>query len=636
MKKNKVIYIAGITIIFLIILVAVFNFESLIFESQLPDNLISIKQAEDIIIDQILANDEEKEGIVAYLYPDVLKPKDLVASWDEEIPTKKLKNYTWLAWIDRQPGAVFYGHPTQFVYIDAETSEYEIVDQEFWPVVNEMPFEGDDSLALYYDRSTARFLLPLLSNKNITPDFISNLFGIEAMAAQAQHHMHIDATQVGALPEHHHYAVIFSGFGRNDWIFLEGAHQMYHKLKSIGYSDDNIIFRAPIRARISDSWNRRGRPRNTDFVETTYIDGGISPRLGASTFTSLAGRSTWRDSVFVFILAHGSKGNRGQFKLGRPFAQRETMGTDDPLIGKGAKWKSNEFAPSIMSIEACELMLVLDSCYAGVHEPHLRANYNDNRIQRLAVAHSTNSRTISFGADFKYPDRRNVQPRIDLDAGGTVKTVADTNSADIGGEFSSGFIENMGQGIFAPAFLAAKANDAAYRNQLTHPYMWTAGRNGPCATMIPAILSPPEIFLQPQDAPAPPPEPQDQPEDEPEDEPDDEESSHEEESQEVAIEPGIIDFTYDHANPSCPLSITPITITGPDETSWSITSDLPIWLSAGNTSGTGPATIPMYFPCQLDVYENQQQSTNVDFLIQTPDGQYQEASVKVNGNFTNF
>jgi len=110
----------------------------------------------------------------------------------------------------------------------------------------------------------------------------------------------------------------------------------------------------------------------------------------------------------------------------------------------------------------------------------------------------------------------------------------------------------------------------------------------------------------------------------------------EEEEEPVTVVPQQVSFTYDHANPVCPLSAGTITINGPEGSTWSIASNLPIWLqSASGSSGTVPATISLQFPCALERYENQTQSTNLQFSIQTPSGA-QSASVQVNGNFTNF
>lgn len=107
-------------------------------------------------------------------------------------------------------------------------------------------------------------------------------------------------------------------------------------------------------------------------------------------------------------------------------------------------------------------------------------------------------------------------------------------------------------------------------------------------------------------------------------------------SEPVSIAPGDVGFVYNHASPQCPLAITPVVITGPAGSTWTLNSDLPVWLSMTNTSGTVPQTINMNFPCILDQYENQEQSTTLNFDVKTEDGETQNATLRVDGSFTNF
>lgn len=108
----------------------------------------------------------------------------------------------------------------------------------------------------------------------------------------------------------------------------------------------------------------------------------------------------------------------------------------------------------------------------------------------------------------------------------------------------------------------------------------------------------------------------------------------------ISINQNAFDFVYDHSNPSCPLNIGTLVLDAPADTFWIITYDesgTP-WLSfPGGTSGQGPAEIPMQFPCLLNEYKNQTQSTN--FNIDVKDGNdkiLESKSVEVNGEFKNF
>jgi hypothetical protein len=108
------------------------------------------------------------------------------------------------------------------------------------------------------------------------------------------------------------------------------------------------------------------------------------------------------------------------------------------------------------------------------------------------------------------------------------------------------------------------------------------------------------------------------------------------EEEAVAITPSDVSFTYDHANPACPLAITPVVITGPEGATWSLSSDLPVWLNvSGASSGSVPGTVRLQFPCQLDRYEDQQQSATIQFEVNSTI-ETEIVSLDIAGNFTNF
>ncbi len=109
------------------------------------------------------------------------------------------------------------------------------------------------------------------------------------------------------------------------------------------------------------------------------------------------------------------------------------------------------------------------------------------------------------------------------------------------------------------------------------------------------------------------------------------------EEEQVSVGPGAINFIYDHADPVCPLVITPVNIVGPVGSTWSLVSDLPVWLNLpSGSSGTVPTTIPLQFPCMLDSYEDQEQVTGLQFNVVTPDGIEHVGGVEVGGTFINF
>ena len=109
----------------------------------------------------------------------------------------------------------------------------------------------------------------------------------------------------------------------------------------------------------------------------------------------------------------------------------------------------------------------------------------------------------------------------------------------------------------------------------------------------------------------------------------------------VSVEPLIVNFTYDHAKPKCPLQLPPIHISGPPDMQWDVMpegGDFPIWLQPiGPDQGNGPGQINLAFPCQLDNYNNQQQHGGLHVNVQIPNDGFEDSfHVDINGNFTNF
>ncbi len=469
--------------------------------SRLPSDLLSREQAQAIVL-QILEADAEKNTLIAYLYPNVLRPGDKVQEWDEDAPEREVKNYTWLAWIDRDPGNVFYGHPIQFIYINARSGEYELTEQELWPVINGDSFEGELSDMISVGELSQEVKKAIsFPGAQYTTEEIKNLFGIEAQAAEVQKSMRI-TTNPNFAPDGEYYAVIVSGFGRNAWVFLEGAHLMYDALIKLNYDADHITFLAPYPAKLSESWDRVNLT-NPPLDPSDRVDEATSPTHLTSVLTGLRKKMTERDSLFIFMLTHGKK---GKFAMGAPVSARQRMGAHDLRKGSSANYSSSRFADlAVGRMKACELMILIDSCYAGTHEKALRAAYDPEDIKRLAVAHSAQD-TISYGADYRRP-ASGTPVLADFDNGAAETPITDPNKTDRGGEFSSGFISNMGLGVFSAAYNAGAKLDAANLNGSTSPYMWSLGEDGPCVVQDTGTVTP-----EPQDQPqTPQDEPQDQP-----------------------------------------------------------------------------------------------------------------------------
>jgi hypothetical protein len=462
----------------------------------LPADLLSKDKAASIV-KEIVQADAAKDDIAAYLYPEVLRPGDEVTPWgydEERGGLDSVDRYSYLAWIDRDPGNAFFAHETEFILIDAKTGEYVKKVSNYWPVINdEVSFEGDTETMVAGEPTAVR------GGTDYRAKMMSYVrtWSVPAAVASADNRPRITANPAYA-PTGEYYALIVSGFGRNAWVFLDGAQAMYETLKNSGYDDGHITFLAPGPVKIDAGWDRKGEPQV--IRQEGVVDQATSPANVEAAINAITSKMTEKDSLFVMVLAHG---DNGWIDLGKPLPRPQEVGLIKAFKGLPASLSSKKFSAALLAkTKACEIMVVFDSCYSGSHQKPLQSQYDETRIKRLVAAHSTDDKTKSYGADYRKPadDKKKVKGSLDVKAAET--PVADPNPADFGGEFSSGFIANLGKQVFAAVYEAGAALDAAKMNKMTKPFMWNLGKDGACLPpVVDTVVNPPPA------PPSPPPTP---------------------------------------------------------------------------------------------------------------------------------
>ncbi len=532
MSKKYLKLILALVLVAILIISAIFISN----KNKLPEGIINEAEAKEIV-SNIISVEEERSGQVAYLWTKLLKKGDKVTPWDNDpefpedyqTPTT-IEKYTWMAWIDLSPGNPFFAHPTQFVYIDALTGKYHLEDQEFWPSINDESFEGEiDEMITPVGKDKIAYNFNLLSKEKI-----SKLLGIDkALAQGGGEKLKLNIEQVdkekGEIREH--YAFIISGYGKNTWVFLEGAHIMYQKLIDIGYKKKNIIFIGPGKKKLDPSWDKEGRAK---LLDSSSIDGYTSPGNITKVLNVYSGKKEPKtikdikegkgvkklketDSLFIFILAHGKK---GYLASGQKVTKRQKMGTYDIRKGSRGRLSMRNFAEaSIKNMDICELMILYDACYSGSYKKYFEeiTEKNQDRPKRTAIGFSTDAKTISYGADYTVYTTEGKYEVIkiyteDLDKGAPKTPIVDKNAADVGGEFSSGFILGMDTYDFKKSYDNAIDNDAALANKLTAPSYWYHGESGSCILEEPKIAPPETPKLQDDPETNNEPEPEDEPE----------------------------------------------------------------------------------------------------------------------------
>lgn len=456
--------------------------------SFVPHGAIGLESAQSIVSD-IIAADADAEDLVAYLWPDIIAPGVVISTWDDETSVVVAEKYTYLGWIDRDPGNPFFAHETEFVYIDALTGEYTVVANDYWPVIGDVSFEGDIStMVTDATEGTEKNANEEVSHSGVNTSLLSWIGDIVATEAYAQtkgNKLRITADKAFA-PTGEYYAVIIAGFGKNSWVFLDGAHQMYDALKAQGYDDDHIIFLGQGKAKLNPEWNRTGDPQ---LVKSTVVDAATSPKAVEAQLATLKETLGEKDSLFVFVLAHGKP---GKITMGKPAVSSKKMSVAKLMKGRKSSMKADSLASALMDdMELCELMIMFDSCYAGSERPALESKYDPSKIKRLSVMHSSSDKTNSYGADYRKPTNTRKRAKWDLDAMAKKTPIGDTNPSDHGGEFSSGMIASLGSTVYSVIYDKGLALDAAAANKMTEPSLWSKGAEGACVSDV-SYLQPPE------------------------------------------------------------------------------------------------------------------------------------------------
>lgn len=103
-------------------------------------------EANDIVVNQVINPSPYSATLVAYSYDppgsaDFLTSGDVVGEF-ESPDLKTISEDTWFFWIDYFPSTWFV-HPTALVFVSDATGEVEVIDTEWFPVINDQYIYGD-------------------------------------------------------------------------------------------------------------------------------------------------------------------------------------------------------------------------------------------------------------------------------------------------------------------------------------------------------------------------------------------------------------------------------------------------------------------------------------------------------------
>lgn len=349
---------------------------------------ISRDDAIKMVVEKVAKPSEAPKGLRVHAYPDLLAKGSIVEpyiTWlarKKQLPSREdifvCKTASWFFWFDEDPLADF-AHKTRFVFVDASTGKTTIQESQWWPVVNKKMMWNTSG-----DRASRTTLVfeKLVEKLKMGTD-------LPRKPGPVPHPSE-------ATPGCEAWAIIICGEGDTGMSFDENVHGMYDVFKGLGYADDHIFYVSP--------WT--ADPGVDRITSVMNIEWAIDQ-------VELASDND--DMVFFYHTSHG-----GIDEL--VINPDPTSFADDDIV------TANELDTWLDDITSRRLVVILQACHSG----SFIGAYSDGTVvaseNDLTGDGETNRIVItSTDTDYSsYPDN---------DGAG------DPNPADVGSEFSSGYIE---------------------------------------------------------------------------------------------------------------------------------------------------------------------------------------------------
>jgi hypothetical protein len=120
-----------------------------VFDIRLPSKQITKEKAIRILVDEVIHPETLDYVVYAFTLDTALQQGDLVAPWlPDPLPAdiqtfpfliyRESQKPEWFFWIDDRPRAQFQ-HMTRFVFIDGVTGDVEVLEEQWWAVLNDVP-----------------------------------------------------------------------------------------------------------------------------------------------------------------------------------------------------------------------------------------------------------------------------------------------------------------------------------------------------------------------------------------------------------------------------------------------------------------------------------------------------------------
>lgn len=267
---------------------------------------------------------------------------------------------TWFAFVDLVPEAKF-AHDVRFVFVDAETGEVVVRNEEWWPVVNGSPiYETDLVRAESADRfepqapPLEREIGPSVVLPSVSPRLPVPVRPQRVLPLRRRDHVSCNRSVVDKV------AVVVQGGG--EAAMANDADNMEAVLRGAGF-------------------------------QTSRFTAGVDPLTGVQQFIRTIGMTLEPCDKFVlYISSHGIRS--GVF-------YNPTVGTPDR---RTSDWPYSAADPNSVSailsaVKAGHITLIVDACHSGGVFPELETAFANNAEVELNVITGANASEESLMVD---------------------------------------------------------------------------------------------------------------------------------------------------------------------------------------------------------------------------------------------
>jgi hypothetical protein len=105
------------------------------FMPSTPIRMLTRQEAIDIIINQVIVPPTLTHQVTAYLGMETVSPGSTIWPFKNYEKPITVSAPTWFGWVNDVPLA-FFQHPTRYVLINALDGSYEVLNKNWWPVLN--------------------------------------------------------------------------------------------------------------------------------------------------------------------------------------------------------------------------------------------------------------------------------------------------------------------------------------------------------------------------------------------------------------------------------------------------------------------------------------------------------------------